>query len=362
MSRLLRQFAEQRIFAPLGMSSTHFHDDHTMIVPGRTSAYQPRPSGGWFISIPVFDTYGATSLFTTTGDLLTWLRQLDEPKVGSARLLHDAQTSAQLNDGTATGYGYGMSIGRYRGLRVVGHGGADAGYRAQIERYPERGIAVAVLCNVSTAGPGALARRVVDVLLGDSAPRETPAVDTTSATTSSRSRALWAGVYHDPVSHLPLRVRVAGDSMTLGDGRPLRLSSDTTAFVTGGGQGFVLHLRGGSVTGITQLPKGTRSIEYRRETLATLSKTQLAELAGTYESEELDVRYQLVVGDSGLTVHARRVEPFVLTALWTDAFAAPFGTVIEFTRDAARKVDGFTISDGRARGIRFARIVTDARR
>jgi len=48
----LRGFADARIFGPLGMTATHFHDDHTMIVPSRTSAYQPRPGGGWRISIP----------------------------------------------------------------------------------------------------------------------------------------------------------------------------------------------------------------------------------------------------------------------------------------------------------------------
>src|SRR6185295_13423022 len=51
----LRQFADERMFKPLGMQHTHFHDDHTMIVKGRTSAYEPRDGGGWKISIPVFD-------------------------------------------------------------------------------------------------------------------------------------------------------------------------------------------------------------------------------------------------------------------------------------------------------------------
>src|SRR5207249_4313268 len=37
----LRDFADARIFKPLGMTRTHFHDDYTMIVPGRTSAYEP---------------------------------------------------------------------------------------------------------------------------------------------------------------------------------------------------------------------------------------------------------------------------------------------------------------------------------
>ncbi len=50
----LRAFAEARIFKPLGMTSTHFHDDHTEIVRGRTSAYDTRPGGGWRVSVLVF--------------------------------------------------------------------------------------------------------------------------------------------------------------------------------------------------------------------------------------------------------------------------------------------------------------------
>ncbi|MFN8570760.1 MAG: serine hydrolase domain-containing protein [Gemmatimonadaceae bacterium] len=352
----LREFAQHRIFEPLGMSNTHFHDDHTMIVPNRTSAYQPRPEGkGWAISIPVFDTYGATSLFTTAGDLLKWMSQLDAPKVGSAKLLQEAQTSAVLNDGTPTNYGFGLSIGRYRGQRVVGHGGADAGYRAQVDRYPDRGIAIAVLCNASNSGPGALARRVADALLG-SAPLEQVTMDTVRRTVSDQVRDRWVGTYRDTVSHLVLRIARKGDTVALGDGRLIFFSSDTSAFVRGGGQGFLLRSANGRVTGITQVPKSTRSVEWRRENTYAPDKNALAEFGGSYVSDELDVTYHVAVTDSGLVVRAKRIDAITLQPAWTDAFSTSFDTMLEFTR-SGRKVDGFTISDGRARGIRFARVI-----
>src|SRR5688572_16119862 len=97
----LREFTTERIFAPLGMTSTHFHDDHTMIVPGRTSAYNPRQGAGrggasigvdnYAISIPVFDNAGATSLFTTVQDMAKWERNFLSPTVG------DSQTIAQMH-------------------------------------------------------------------------------------------------------------------------------------------------------------------------------------------------------------------------------------------------------------------------
>ena len=61
---------------PLGMTSTHFHDDHEMIVEGRAYAYGPDgdAESGYRISIPDFDVVGATSLFTTVEDLARWDR------------------------------------------------------------------------------------------------------------------------------------------------------------------------------------------------------------------------------------------------------------------------------------------------
>ncbi|MEO7962309.1 MAG: serine hydrolase domain-containing protein, partial [Gemmatimonadaceae bacterium] len=57
--KTLRAFADERIFKPLGMTNTHVHDDHAMIVPGRTSAFEGS-GNAWKISIPDFDTHGAT--------------------------------------------------------------------------------------------------------------------------------------------------------------------------------------------------------------------------------------------------------------------------------------------------------------
>src|SRR5690349_21458026 len=122
----LRDFADERIFKPLGMASTHFQDDYTMLVRGRTSAYAPR-AAGWRVSIPNYDTYGATSLFTTVGDLLKWEANLDNPTVGDRALIARMETPTPLTGGDTSNYGFGLSIDRYRGARVVGHGGADAG-------------------------------------------------------------------------------------------------------------------------------------------------------------------------------------------------------------------------------------------
>src|ERR1051325_6031568 len=76
-------------------------------------------------------------------------------------------TSATLSNGDSTAYGLGISTEVYRGTRLIGHSGGDAGYRTYSGLVPEHGLALVVLCNASTANPGALARGVIDVLAGD---------------------------------------------------------------------------------------------------------------------------------------------------------------------------------------------------
>ena len=43
-----------------------------MVVKGRAAGYARGTDGKWHVSLPNYDTYGATSLFTTVGDLLKW--------------------------------------------------------------------------------------------------------------------------------------------------------------------------------------------------------------------------------------------------------------------------------------------------
>ena len=350
----LREFAQERIFAPLGMTSTHFHDDHAMIVLGRTSAYEPRPGGGWKISIPVFDTYGATSLFTTAGDLLKWMANLDAPTVGSKALVAAAQTSATLNDGTPTNYGYGLSVLTYRGLSAIGHGGADAGYRAQVERYPARGIAISVLCNAASAVPNALLRNVADVLIGTTAPPQALAVDTVERPIAAEAKQRWVGTYRDTISQSVLRIRLDGATLKLSDGRTLTPTSDST--VRSGPGALVLKSSGASVLGVLQQPRTTRDFFFRKEAPFTPDAAALAAYAGAYYSPELDVRYELSVKDSSLAVFNRKLDDASMVPAFRDGFVADFGATVQFTRDKAGKITGFTLADGRVRGVRFDRV------
>jgi CubicO group peptidase (beta-lactamase class C family) len=174
-----REFTQDRIFTPLGMTNTHFHDDHRTIVPNRAYSYAPREVGeGFENSILSFANVGTTSLFTSVEDLARWDQNSYDARVGGVEagaLLHER---FMLNDGTTIGYAAGLMIGEYRGLKTVGHSGADAGYRAHIVRFPEERFTVIILANRGDANPGALSYKIADLYLADRlgvAPLEPPA-------------------------------------------------------------------------------------------------------------------------------------------------------------------------------------------
>ncbi|MGH7504695.1 MAG: serine hydrolase domain-containing protein, partial [Longimicrobiales bacterium] len=163
----LRAFARDRIFEPLGMRHTLYRDDHTELVPHRATAYAPREEGGYRIDVSNWEQLGDGAVFTTVEDLIRWDANFYDPRVGGPALLEALQRPGRLADGTMLGYALGLSVSDYRGARSVSHGGSWGGYRAELLRLPDHHLSVAVLCNLATTNPSALARRVVDVLVGD---------------------------------------------------------------------------------------------------------------------------------------------------------------------------------------------------
>jgi CubicO group peptidase (beta-lactamase class C family) len=365
----LRAFTTERIFAPLGMTSTHFHDDHSMIVPGRTSAYAPLPGRAgaprgvenYSISIPVFDNAGATSLFTTVQDLAKWERNFLEPKVGDSAVIQQMYQRGTLANGTEIPYAFALSHGRVRGLPTIGHGGADAGYRADFVRFPEQRTAFATLCNVSTANPGALNQAVALAVLGDQMASVAPAGNSASPLPSAvpiddvALRRL-AGLYVDVKADNPVEVVYRDSTKSLHGGRaptaPRLIHTGNKEFVavSANGQQTRVKFSGDTLTMVTD------QATLVRVSPQVLTRARLSDFAGRYRSEELDVEWTIsVTSDSVITLSTRRGPDRRLSAGYADGFTSAIG-VLRFSRDKAGKVNGFYLTAGRIRRIQFDRI------
>lgn len=350
----LRDFADERIFRPLGMARTHFHDDYTMVVRGRTSAYARR-GGEWHVSIPNYDTYGATSLFTTVGDLLKWEANFDAPVVGDRAMFDRMQTSGRLSGGESTGYGLGLVVTRYRDARIVEHNGADAGYRTIVGRFPDHGLAYAVLCNAATANPTALARGVADVYLAAAlTPRSAP-VALQGVAVAPGVLARRAGVYVQPTTLQVTELVMRGDKLYLGrQGNAALVAIAENRFrVTG--QPFELVFYDGTPTRMERRPlDGGQTLLFEGRAPLVLAPQALAAYAGEYYSEELRSTYRVVAYDSLLTFGTGTSEPVDARPVYADAFVGG-GYTIQFTR-GGREITGFEVTNGRMRRVKFERV------
>jgi CubicO group peptidase (beta-lactamase class C family) len=349
----LREFADERIFKPLGMTSTHFHDDYTMVVKGRAAAYRRGDGGKWHVSLPNYDTYGATSLFTTVGDLLKWDANFAKPVVGDEALLRDLRASATLANGDTTGYGLGIATEVYRGARLVGHSGGDAGYRTYLGRFPEHGLAVTVLCNAAPANPVALARSVADVYLGGKlAPAEPPV--RASARLTQQQLARFAGVYVNPSTGSPTFVTLRRDTLIVGrTSGPALVPLSERRFRVAGQPVEVEFTPGGQLVQRVLAWPPRKPITLERREAARPSRAELERYAGTYHSEELGATYSVSATDSTLVLRTRWGAERTVRPAYGDTFAGDF--LITFTRDNARRVNGMLMSSGRVRGVRFER-------
>ncbi|RKG85981.1 serine hydrolase domain-containing protein [Corallococcus terminator] len=349
----LRAFADERIFQPLGMSDTRFRDDHTEIVPRRASAYSPRDGGGWRISVPHADYYGSTGIFTTVGDLLKWEQNLLDARVGGQALMAWMQTSGRLNDGTATGYGGGLRLTGYRGLRMVSHDGMDGGYRTEALLFPDQRLAIVALCNGATLLPSELTRKVAEVYLGDRMKNVMPpAVKLSDAELSAR-----AGNYWSPLTDEVVRLEFK-------DGE-LRQVDMPTAFVPMGQGAFrpgeSMHVwrfsapTAGASHGLSIQDSWPTTRDFIRVTAPLPASPALAFFEGRYHSDEVDMTYTVRVADGKLVMRWPRRDEVVLEAVGGDRFVGSLGTVT-FTRAASGGVDGLTISSRRLRRLRAERL------
>jgi len=157
-------FCDEQIFQPLGMTRTHFHDDHRRVVPNRAYSYSKTPAG--FRAAPLnYANVGATSLFTTALDLTKWLDNFRDPKVGGRAGVNRLEERATLANGARIGYALGVTVGEYRGSKTISHGGADAGYRSFISYFPEEQLGIVILSNLASFSPGTYANKVADLFV-----------------------------------------------------------------------------------------------------------------------------------------------------------------------------------------------------
>ena len=365
--RSLQEFAKERIFGPLGMKDTRWRDDFTQVVRGRAAGYETGPSGAVHTNMPNTNIYGNGGLLTTVGDLQRWNRELDDPRSLGQAFVDMLEEQGRLNDGSVSHYALGLEVGEYHGVRQIAHSGGTAGYRAYLARYPDdERLSVALLCNDGDLNPGRVAHDVADVFLGDD--EAAPQAKDPAPSISAEELTALAGPYLHTRTDTVALVSVKDGGLRVG-----RL--EATAL----GDGHFRIEAWGLPLVFDRADNGSRRLrfagdpkrEYVAMPAATPGPAELAEYAGSYYSDELDVAYSIYVHRGKLVFHGRFKEPVTLEPLFADAFdfgdpvlerfplrkrfARTVAWVGRFTRDEMGRVESLFISAGRVRRMRFDR-------
>lgn len=361
----LREFAEAHILGPLGMESSHFHDDNTMIVPRRADGYF-KQDDGWGLMTMRFALVGSGGLYTTVEDLYRWDQNFYHNTLGAGTqdLIETTLTQGRLTGGDTLNYAFALVHGTYRGLKTVSHGGALGGYRAHLMRVPEQQFSTALLCNFADAAPGTLATRIADLYLAAVLEPREPEADAAAAPDDRTEVTVDPALYDDYAGKYELVAqpgfvltitREADRLMAQATGQPqveLFPESETRFFlkVVDAQIEFVREASGAVAQ--LMLYQGGREMAANR--LSDLTPDALAAYAGTYRSDELQATYTIALDEGRLTLRVQGNPPSDLSVTEKDKASAEVGT-ITFERDAEGMVTGFVLQSGRVRNLRFGK-------
>ncbi len=346
----LREFAEERIFQPLGMNNTHFHDDHEEIVRNRAYSYKPDLAGGWKKSVLSYANAGATSLFTTARDLTKWLANFKHAKVGGQEVIDLMHQRFVLNNGEKIHYGFGLMFAEHMGWQEIGHSGADAGFRTWCGRVEPHGLGIAILANYATSVPRELARRVAELVLADVAIKPEPKV-------IEPSPADYVGTYLVQLFGKKLTITQDGEQLVAQfEGQEPEVLRHVEGAKYEAKEARVTFGKGDDGHPVCTWEQWDINMVSKRLPEEEPTGAQLAAYAGTYYSPELDTTYTIELRDDQLVITHQRLSDTALVPFGPDKFLQRTlpGFELKFDREG-NEIKGFGISSARMRHVRFVK-------
>jgi CubicO group peptidase (beta-lactamase class C family) len=172
----LLQFLQEKVFAPLGMTSVANIDEKKLgdtdptgymryaLGPMRVA---PKEGPGWL--------FAAGELAMTAEDLAKWNISIMDQKLLRPASYRELEREAQLNNGMGTRYGLGVSLATEAGHRAVSHGGEVSGFVSESIVFPDERVSVVALTNQDASSAAAdIAHGIVPLLFEQNDPA-TPA-------------------------------------------------------------------------------------------------------------------------------------------------------------------------------------------
>jgi CubicO group peptidase (beta-lactamase class C family) len=360
----MAEYANKEIFKPLRMHNTHFHNDHRKIVKKRASGYTPVANETYAISMTTLDMIGDGGVFTTINDIKKW----DDAFYNSTSLndafWYEMTRQGVLNNGEVIDYAAGLFVSEHKGLKIISHGGAFVGFRAELLRFPEHHFSVAVFANRADARPSVMALEVADIFLKN----DYTVVPVSEPKTELPPKALemkapfeqLTGDYEEQDGY-QFRVSIQDDKLHVvqfwnGTEYDLSLSKDSTNTYQIGEDNKLTFtftdFKSKKARAIDLIQNGQLSV-WNRMIELDISDINLVEFVGDYYSKELDVTYKLLLNGEVVTVQIANASPMSARVINVNRLTYQRGT-INFVRHK-NEIVGFQLEAGRVKNLEFTK-------
>jgi serine beta-lactamase-like protein LACTB len=165
------EFMRREVFAPIGMRDT-IPDDAFMIVPGRTRFYARDPDGRLRNerAVDQSNKWAGGGFLSTPSDLIRFGFAMLDAKLLKRETVELLWTPLRLQSGEETDYGLGWLIGKTGGHAMVASPGSSIGGTTAFAIFPEQGMVVSVMSNVTGAEVRPLWQALAPLFLGEGRP------------------------------------------------------------------------------------------------------------------------------------------------------------------------------------------------
>lgn len=364
----LRHFAQDQIFGPLGMKHTLFYDDNKDLIKNKVFSYEKKSNEDGFNNLIMrFDLVGSGGVYSSVEDLMLWDQNFYNNKLGKGGqdIIHKMHQEGLLNNGESSGYAFALNNGTYKGLKTVSHGGALAGYRAQLMRFPDENFSIIILANRDDANPTGKAYQVADVMLKDKFKDEPQKVESKTEAPNSNIE-----VEIFPIDQLignyeiqpgvELEITLKNDSLHVLQKwnkvsyNIIKTSGNTFEIQNNASVQFLFsELKDDFTQVLTVFQNGNASVCKRKDQLE-VNALNLEDYAGHYYSEELDTTYHIFTENGKLKVKVANYDALDLNLYDTDMFTTD-GNVFRFNRSNG-KIKGFELDAGRVTNLKFNKV------
>ncbi|MEM9053438.1 MAG: serine hydrolase domain-containing protein [Bacteroidota bacterium] len=174
------EFAETRLFEPLGMKNSLINDDITAVVKNRVTPYNIRTKdniegyteagikvkaeGEYIQHHRNSPHYGGSGVITTVEDLLIWSNNMDHSALGGEAFYELMVATPQFNH-NRNNQAFGLYIADFNGRRIIAWDGGDWGISSQLMCFPDQNISITVLSNLGSGEAYRKVNAIGDILM-----------------------------------------------------------------------------------------------------------------------------------------------------------------------------------------------------